>query len=55
MGNKYLYTVEALNQNIKIICKDNKNINIGQKCFLKCDDNCIYCFDNKEENLGNGN
>ena len=55
LGNKYLYTVEALNQNIKIICKDNKNIDIGQKCFLKFDDNSIYCFDNKEENLGNGN
>ena len=51
LGNKYLFTVDSLNQNLKIISKETNNLNIGDDCYIKFDDDSIFYFDEKEENI----
>ena len=51
LGNKYLFTVDSLNQNIKIISKNINNLNIGEDCYIKFDDEFIFYFDDKEVNI----
>ena len=51
LGNKYLFTVDSLNQNIKIISKNINNLNIGEDCNIKFDDEFILYFDDKEVNI----